>query len=572
VVSSDEIRAELFAAAPAAAGSEAADARIFEERDRGIVARLASGRGAVAESTNVTPRARARPVAIARRFDAPVTVLRFAPDGTDLLQQYAGGVAPTSPPRTSAATPRSWPGRPAPTSSAPRAPPPSTTSPGAAKGRHPRKPPRTSPSPEPADFSRAPSPDAGNAFRRYANSPPTWAWQPVPWPAPTANWRPHGWCAPAAVPAPASGTPAAGPDPHRQLDRLAREYVRAARALGADDAVVADRDRRRPRRSPLPEPAADVVRRLGSSVRRTVSSGRRQGAVEINRDLQQAMKEVAAAAVDCADVADALTTLLVSAQCLFDSDVAYLSLPDHDLGTFSFDQLLGIRTSDFRHLRIREGQGLGGLARSLRRPVRSLNCARDSRLHAAPVAETTSEGIVSAMATPIIVDDQVQAVRYVGDRTLRPFSETDEEVLGEFAAYATLGLKRPATEAYRRDVLRRQEQERLAYDLHDTAVRGLLEIGFAAEQVCENLSGDPAVQARLGRSRPPPNAVWRRCAASSSGCSTGRRSARPVPCWGRSPRRHCVRTPDTGSSCTPPTRYSPRRWPTRWSASARRRW
>ncbi|MYR45227.1 ATP-binding protein, partial [Streptomyces sp. SID5910] len=26
---------------------------------------------------------------IARRFDAPVTVLRFAPDVTDLLQQYA---------------------------------------------------------------------------------------------------------------------------------------------------------------------------------------------------------------------------------------------------------------------------------------------------------------------------------------------------------------------------------------------------------------------------------------------------------------------------------------------------
>ncbi|MES9601889.1 AAA family ATPase [Actinomadura verrucosospora] len=88
VVSSDEIRAELFGGSPAEAGSDAADAAIFEERDRRIVARLATGRTAVAESTNVTPRARARLIAMARRFDAPVTMLRFDPDVTELLQQY----------------------------------------------------------------------------------------------------------------------------------------------------------------------------------------------------------------------------------------------------------------------------------------------------------------------------------------------------------------------------------------------------------------------------------------------------------------------------------------------------
>lgn len=247
----------------------------------------------------------------------------------------------------------------------------------------------------------------------------------------------------------------------------------------------------------VPPTATDVVRRLGSSVRNTVSTGRRLGAVEINRDLRKAMKEVADAAVDCTDVGETLSTLLTSAQRLFGSAVAYLSLPEHDVETFTFEQVLGIHTPDFRHLRIRAGQGLGGLARSVRRPVRSLNYARDSRLHAAPVAETAREGIVSAMATPIVVDEQVQAVLYVGDRKLRPFSETDEDVLGEFADYATLGLKRRATEEYRRDVLRRQEQERLAYDLHDTAVRGLLEIGFAAEQGRATRDGDPDVRASL---------------------------------------------------------------------------
>lgn len=86
VVASDEIRAELFGTSPAHATSDAADAEIFKERDRRIDARLASGRTAVAESTNVTPQARARLVDIARRFDVPVTMLRFDPDVTGRRQ------------------------------------------------------------------------------------------------------------------------------------------------------------------------------------------------------------------------------------------------------------------------------------------------------------------------------------------------------------------------------------------------------------------------------------------------------------------------------------------------------
>ncbi|XCM32380.1 ATP-binding protein [Streptomyces parvus] len=88
VVSSDEIRTELFGASAEPADTDAADARIFEERDRRIVARLADGLSAIAESTNVTPRARERLIGLARRFGVPVTVLRFAPDFPDLLQQY----------------------------------------------------------------------------------------------------------------------------------------------------------------------------------------------------------------------------------------------------------------------------------------------------------------------------------------------------------------------------------------------------------------------------------------------------------------------------------------------------
>ncbi|WNI20498.1 ATP-binding protein [Streptomyces sp. ITFR-16] len=89
VVSSDEIRAELFGVPPAEADSDVVDSRVFEERDRRIAERLAAGRSAIAESTNVTAEARARLLALAGRFHTPVTVLRFTHDVTDLLRQQA---------------------------------------------------------------------------------------------------------------------------------------------------------------------------------------------------------------------------------------------------------------------------------------------------------------------------------------------------------------------------------------------------------------------------------------------------------------------------------------------------
>lgn len=263
-------------------------------------------------------------------------------------------------------------------------------------------------------------------------------------------------------------------------------------AFGAGAVVVGTTSPQPLPRTAEPEMQARCSRAVGAALRR----GRRAGALRINADLQRAVREVAEAAVTSDDVAAALASMLVSVRDLFGSEVAYLSLPEHDVDTFTFDQVLGIRTAEFRHLRIRLGQGLGGLARSLQRPVRSLDYAGDGRLYAAPVAETVREGIVSAMAAPVLVEDEIKAVLYIGNRRLRPFTDLDEDLLGEFAGYATLGLKRRAVEDYRVRMIQRQERERLAFDVHDSVVRGLVEIGFAAEEG-RLTATDPALRSRL---------------------------------------------------------------------------
>lgn len=88
------------------------------------------------------------------------------------------------------------------------------------------------------------------------------------------------------------------------------------------------------------------------------------------------------------------------------------------------------------------------------------------------------------------MDDQIKGVVYVGNRHLKPFTETDETLLAEFAGYSSLGLKRREVDEYRDSVVQRKERERLAHDLHDSVVRGLLRIGFEAEAAQHNCQDD----------------------------------------------------------------------------------
>jgi len=237
-------------------------------------------------------------------------------------------------------------------------------------------------------------------------------------------------------------------------------------------------------------------RRGGRAVKYAMHQGRLTGAMQLRGDLDRSLKDVAEASVNSASAALALAQVLASARNLFGSEVAYLAVSDDDNETFTFDQTLGIKTSAFRHLRMSFGQGLGGLARSVGKTVRSIDYATDGRLMSAPVQETVAEGLVSAMATPLVIDDELKGVLYVGNRHLRSFTDFDERLLTEFGGYATLGLKRRSVDEYRASVVDRQVRERMAVELHDSVVRGLLEIGFRSEHVPQN-DNNEALRSRL---------------------------------------------------------------------------
>lgn len=201
-----------------------------------------------------------------------------------------------------------------------------------------------------------------------------------------------------------------------------------------------------------------------------------------HKDIDRAYRVVARAATSDLSLDRVFDITLAAARDLLDGDVAYLSLPVDD-DYFAFTRTLGIQTGKFRDLRVGLGEGLGGAAREMGRPVRSLNYEADSNLRSAPREETRSEGIYSALAVPVQDHGNVEAVLYVASRRPRAYSEDDERVLADFANATMLGLDRSDLDESRREMVREQERARLAQTLHDDLVRRLTQIGFAAEEL-----------------------------------------------------------------------------------------
>lgn len=224
------------------------------------------------------------------------------------------------------------------------------------------------------------------------------------------------------------------------------------------------------------------VRTLVSRLNRAHHEAALAADARLRVELSHAMRRLAVAQLDTGGVESLLKAIVVAARALLGTSAAYLSLPDEDDGLFRFTALLNIRTRAFRRLQMGPGAGLGGLARSEMRAVCSLNYAHDERLRSAPVKETLGEGIQSAMCSPLVASDgKPLGMLYVANRQLTPFSEPDVDLLDEFSSFAALSVERAELDRYRLEAMRRLEQERIAFELHDSLVRDLMQIGFTAE-------------------------------------------------------------------------------------------
>ena len=173
---------------------------------------------------------------------------------------------------------------------------------------------------------------------------------------------------------------------------------------------------------------------------------------------------------------------VATARDLLGTDAAYVSLPlIAARESFQMAVFDNVHTTDFRRLDVAYGEGLGGLARARRKPVLVLDYGADRRLKNPPIEATLKEGFKVAASTPLIAEGDVLGCLYVANRGDRALSEDDVELLRLLGRHVASALQCVAERESSQALVRAQEREQLAYELHDTVLRSMLEIALEAE-------------------------------------------------------------------------------------------
>jgi PAS domain S-box-containing protein len=181
------------------------------------------------------------------------------------------------------------------------------------------------------------------------------------------------------------------------------------------------------------------------------------------------------------DVDVVLQQAVEAAWQLSASDLAVIALRDPHSDTMRIRYEAGqSRSGVYKGFTLERGKGIGGLAWERGWPVRTDNRLEDPRISRDYDHAVHDEGIVTTLAVPILIDNEVEGLLWVNNRSPRPFTERDEVILIRLATYAAIALRnaqlfehvQSANErlaALSRQLIEVQEAERrhLARELHD---------------------------------------------------------------------------------------------------------
>ncbi len=184
----------------------------------------------------------------------------------------------------------------------------------------------------------------------------------------------------------------------------------------------------------LPRPGSAVERLTDQLVQReeTLDRVRREAEtfVEIQRDLTETLELV-----------PLLQKIARHARLVCRSDLVYIAPFDRRTGVARVVALMGERGAALGHLRIEPGRGIAGRVLASRRPVRTAAFADDATLWDGLADPVAAEGVVAALAVPIILEQELIGIIFVANRTATAFTEHDEAVLLRLALPAALAIR-----------------------------------------------------------------------------------------------------------------------------------
>lgn len=162
---------------------------------------------------------------------------------------------------------------------------------------------------------------------------------------------------------------------------------------------------------------------------------------------------------------------------LLGTDTAYVALCDQASRTIFMHTVSGIRSRAFKEIRLPFGKGLGGLVAKTKRGYIIEDYLTDENITRAVDDIVEAEGIVSGMAAPIQMGEQILGVLYVFNRRRTEFSASDLDTLFLIANLAAVEVSRKqveetlrASEEKYRSVMEASGEPIVVYDAEGNAV------------------------------------------------------------------------------------------------------
>jgi sugar diacid utilization regulator len=168
----------------------------------------------------------------------------------------------------------------------------------------------------------------------------------------------------------------------------------------------------------------------------------RSAAEESRSAAYQALVQIGTQIQAVADLEEVLQLIVDRARELMGTDVAWMGLVDEGSRTLEMAVASGAHTRPFMRMRLRLGDGVGGVVVSTRRPVVLPDYRRESLPTPPEVREAVlGEGIGSMLSTPMLRGKRVIGVLYVGSRHPMQFPATAIALTSALAAQAAVAIE-----------------------------------------------------------------------------------------------------------------------------------
>lgn len=237
--------------------------------------------------------------------------------------------------------------------------------------------------------------------------------------------------------------------------------------------------------------AEDITERQGMQAELTALKDRLAGELaEMRRlhELSTRLADVTRSVGSALDLDTVLQRVVDGAKDLCGSDVAAILVRDDDGDAFRPRARTGDAGGTRRgELRVEAGRGAGGQVIVTRQPFRTDDYLRDPRIGPDYRWVAEQSGIVAMMIVPIIVDERVEGLLYVDNRSGRPFTGEHEAVCLRLADHAAVAFQN--VRLFRAERAARTEAEvlkALAVELSSTLDLGrvLERVAGAARDLC----------------------------------------------------------------------------------------